>query len=234
MIEEQDRVWEELMKLLDTLAVVIGPRRLPLRVLESLFDSGAAAIRIGEIPRRWTRSSSAPPTGMPPTGIRSAYVIGASAGVFPAACGSVGLFGENERTQLISAGLQLFQTAQVQAVREKFYAYFAVTVPSERLWISWPAAGLDGGSNPPSQIITEAAALTGTEPQSPVQLAPAQVRSTVRWPWSNWLPSRFPEVSKRPAGGIGQRLLAAGTHQRCGKLPGGALRPGAGPPAVWR
>ena len=61
MIQEQDGVWEELMKLLDTLAVgVTGPRRLPLRAPESLFDSGAAAIRIGEIPQ--TRSSSAPPT----------------------------------------------------------------------------------------------------------------------------------------------------------------------------
>ena len=173
MIEEQDRVWEELMKLLDTLAVVIGPRRLPLRVLESLFDSGASAIRIGEIPQTLDQVIVGTADRIRPTGIRSAYVIGASAGVFPAACGSVGLFGENERTQLISAGLQLSQTARVQAVREKFYAYFAVTVPSERLWISWPAAGLDGGSNPPSQIITEAAALTGTEPQSPVQLAPA-------------------------------------------------------------
>ena len=173
MIEEQDRVWEELMKLLDTLAVVIGPRRLPLRVLESLFDSGAAAIRIGEIPQTLDQVIVGTADRIRPTGIRSAYVIGASAGVFPAACGSVGLFGENERTQLISAGLQLSQTARVQAVREKFYAYFAVTVPSERLWISWPTAGLDGGSNPPSQIITEAAALTGTEPQSPVQLAPA-------------------------------------------------------------
>lgn len=91
-------------------------------------------------------------------------------GVFPAACGSVGLFGENERAQLISAGLQLSQTARVQAVREKFYGYFAVTVPSERLWISWPAAGLDGSSNTPSVIVTEAQALTGAAPRTPEQL----------------------------------------------------------------
>lgn len=169
-LEEQDRVWEELMNLLDTLAAAIGPRRLPLRVLASLFDSGAAAIRIGEIPQTLDQVIVGTADRIRPTGIRSAYVIGASAGVFPASCGSVGLFGENERAQLISAGLQLSQTARVQAVREKFYAYFAVTVPSERLWISWPAAGLDGSSNTPSVIVTEAQTLTGAAPRTPEQL----------------------------------------------------------------
>ena len=75
------------MNLLDTLAAAIGPRRLPLRVLASLFDSGAAAIRIGEIPQTLDQVIVGTADRIRPTGIRSAYVIGASAGVFPAAGG---------------------------------------------------------------------------------------------------------------------------------------------------
>lgn len=75
-LEEQDRVWEELMNLLDTLAAAIGPRRLPLRVLASLFDSGAAAIRIREIPQTLDQVIVGTADRIRPTGIRSAYVIG--------------------------------------------------------------------------------------------------------------------------------------------------------------
>ena len=67
-LEREDRAWEALMGLLDTLAAVIGPRRLSLPVLRSLFLSGAAGISLGEIPRPWTRSSSALPTVSVPPG----------------------------------------------------------------------------------------------------------------------------------------------------------------------
>lgn len=160
-LEREDRAWEALMGLLDTLVAVIGPRRLSLPVLRSLFLSGAAGISLGEIPQTLDQVIVGTADRIRPTGIRSAYVIGASAGVFPAACGAAGLFGEGERRALIAAGIPLSQTAQTQAVREKFYAYFAVTVPSERLWISFPAQGLDGGAASPSSILTESAALTG-------------------------------------------------------------------------
>lgn len=158
-LDEQDRVWEEVMRLLDTLATVIGSRRLPLRVYRSLFLSGAAAIEIGSIPQTLDQVIVGTADRIRPRGIRSAYVIGASAGVFPAPARPVGLFGDGERERMIAAGLELSQTAEIQAVREKFYAYFAVTIPSERLWISFPRNSLSGEQNAPSQIITEAAEL---------------------------------------------------------------------------
>lgn len=178
LLDEQDRVWEELMRLLDTLAAVIGRRRLPLRVCRSLFLSGAAAIEIGSIPQTLDQVIVGTADRIRPRGIRSAYVIGASAGVFPAACGTVGLFGDSERRQLIDAGIELSQTAEIQAVREKFYAYFAVTVPSERLWISYPRSSLSGEQNTPSQIITEAGALCGVPLRPAAELGLSTVVNT--------------------------------------------------------
>lgn len=90
-------------------------------------------------------------------------------GEFPAVVTAGGVFTDQERTRLLEAGVELAQNIEEKSVYEKFYAYFAVTTPRERLYISYPKEDGKGGALAPSVILSQAAKILGC------RLSPAAV-----------------------------------------------------------
>ena len=187
------------MKLLDTLAVVIGPRRLPLRVLESLFDSGAAAIRIGGAPpRRWTRSSSALRTASAPPGSAVPMSSGPVPGYSRRPAAAWGCLEKTSAPSSSPPDCSSPQTARVQAVREKVRrrlcrdCSLGAGCGSAGRLPGWTAAAIRPPRSSPRRRHSP------EQSRSPRCSWRPPVRSTVRWPWSSWLPEWVPRSIEAP------------------------------------
>ncbi|MCI9576480.1 MAG: helicase [Clostridiales bacterium] len=153
--EEQLRLWEILMAMLDQIAAVLRNKILPpqrfaefLRLVMiagdlSTIPQGLDEIRVGEAGR------------MRPDEPKVVFVFGAIEGEFPAApCGG-GAFCDRERHAMIELGLPLASTLEDVALEERFLAYTALTAPSQRLYVSWHTSNVNGATKIPSVLVRE-------------------------------------------------------------------------------
>lgn len=81
------------------------------------------------------------------------FILGANEGVFPAYPASSGILSDKERRQLIAAGLPMTDASDWQAVEERFFAYTALSAPSDRLFISFLQGNASGESLTPSSLV---------------------------------------------------------------------------------
>ena len=80
---------------------------------------------------------------------RAVFVLGANEGVFPAYPVGNGILSEEERRRLKDRGLTLAEDVLTQCVEERYYAYLALSAPSEQLTITYH----EGGENAPSPLV---------------------------------------------------------------------------------
>lgn len=83
------------------------------------------------------------------------FLIGAVEGEFPRVPVASGIFTDVQRKQLIELGLPLYDAIEGLAINERFLAYKAVTMPSEKLFITWSCSTTLGGAKSASAIVRE-------------------------------------------------------------------------------
>src|SRR5699024_2399096 len=130
--EQQNTVWEMLMDMLNKLALAVGESVVPAKRYRELFSVLLGCVDLGQIPQGLDvitvgaadRLRIAPP--------RAVFLVGATSGSFALTPPTDGILSDTERKTLESLGVQLTETAEVKAVDEYFYAYYAMTLtPSE-------------------------------------------------------------------------------------------------------
>lgn len=153
--QQQDAVWEQLMQILDMLAGIPGEGELTPKRYRELFTVLLESADLGQIPDGLDtvcigsadRIRIAPP--------RFVFILGANEGVFPENPPTQGVLNDTDRKILLPLGLELTETAEYKAVDERFFAYYALTLPKERLYVSWSMADYEGGSMAQSALVSE-------------------------------------------------------------------------------
>ncbi len=156
---EQDTVWSMLMEILDALSVAVGDTVVSAERYRELFMILLENTDLGQIPDGLDvvcfgtadRVRIAPP--------RAVFILGANDGVFPENPPTDGVLNDADRKILHNLGLQLTETAEYKAVDERFFVYYALTLPRERLYISWAVSDYKGGSMAESPVIAELRAM---------------------------------------------------------------------------
>ena len=91
---------------------------------------------------------------------RTVFILGANEGIFPAYPTQNGLLSDRERQQLIELGLPLAEPSEQQTVEERFFAYMALSAPSERLYVSYRCSNAAGETLTPSLLAETAVSYT--------------------------------------------------------------------------
>ena len=86
---------------------------------------------------------------------RLVIVMGACEGEFPAELHDSGAFSYADRARLGGLGLELSADPGLDSADELFFAYRALTAPSEQLVVTYSSFGCDGSHRNPSRIIDE-------------------------------------------------------------------------------
>ena len=151
LAEEQGRVWDILMNILNQLAVVLQDEEVSLKDYLSLFNIMISCEDLGVLPQGLDNVQFGQADRMRADNPKSVYILGANEGEFPQAVSSGGLLSENDRVILSTNDLELYSFGETLNLQERYFAYMATSVASEKLTVTY----LGNGKNPtPSIIVT--------------------------------------------------------------------------------
>jgi ATP-dependent helicase/nuclease subunit B len=133
----------------------MGDEPINLDSFAGMIESGLESLRMGLVPPALDQVliGSMDRTRSPQ--IRYAFVLGANDGVMPQAMDEDGVLAESEREWLTDAGLELAPGSRRKLLDERFILYTALTVPSRKLWLSYPMADQEGKTMLPSEIVKQ-------------------------------------------------------------------------------
>ena len=137
LAEEQGRIWDLLMTILDKLAVTSEDKPITLKEYYKLFHLMISNEDLGSVPTGLDNVQIGSADRIRCDNPRVVFVVGANEGEFPQAVTSAGLLSENDRIDLISNDFKLYSYGETLTAQERYFAYMAVSAPTEKLFVSY-------------------------------------------------------------------------------------------------
>lgn len=151
--EEQARLWDIFIDVLDEFSYSLGDQKITLRSFSELLRIAVKSADISFIPQCADEIVVASVQRMRLGTFRAAFVVGAAEDEFPKNLDSTGIFTNFEKQSLIKAGVEISENSEELWAKELFYVYNALTSASEKLFISWSSS--DEITKYPSEIVGE-------------------------------------------------------------------------------
>ena len=150
---EQAQVWDDFLQLLDEMVEMAGDEKMSLQVFRHTLDSGMESLTFAHVPPSMDHVIVGSVDRSRMTGIKAAFLLGVTDGMWPMKPPSDGMISEQERSLLAEHGLQLADGSNRQLLDDRFYVYLALTMASDKLWISYPLSNEEGKSKVPANLI---------------------------------------------------------------------------------
>ncbi|MFD1039016.1 helicase-exonuclease AddAB subunit AddB [Virgibacillus byunsanensis] len=150
---EQEQVWNAIIQLLDEMVEMAGEETMSLATFRSTIDAGFDSLKFAHVPPSMDHVTVGTVDRSRMSGIKCAYLLGVSEGVWPMKPAGDGMINEQERELLAGHGLKLAESSKRQLLDDWFYMYVAFTAPRDHLWVSYPLSDEEGKSKMPSQMI---------------------------------------------------------------------------------
>lgn len=151
LADEQQRVWELLMEILNDLAVVSGEEKMTVKDYADLFTIMINSEDLGVLPQGIDCVQFGQADRMRADNPKIVFVLGANEGEFPKSVFSGGLLTESDRVILSENDFTLYSFGETLSFQERYFAYMALSVASERLFVSYEG---NVKNDAPSSIIT--------------------------------------------------------------------------------
>ncbi len=157
-VQYQSELYGQVIDILDRFYELLGDERISKPRLIELFRLAVQSCDVGKLPQTLDQVIAGTADRIRPSGIRATFVIGAVEGEFPIRFQSSGLFSDREREQIKRSGVGINTAKNELNALERFYSYFALTTPSERLTVSYPTRSVSGEEKRESVMVR---AITG-------------------------------------------------------------------------
>lgn len=155
LAEEQVSVWNLLINIFEDMAKLLSDKKINIEKFYQIFKIVLNLSDIGKIPSMLDRVAFGTADRIRPENKKIVFLIGANEGEFPRYPASAGIFSDDERCKLLSIGLNLYDSLEGLSLNERFLSYKAVTLPSEKLLVSFVSSSLSGETKYPSEIVKE-------------------------------------------------------------------------------
>lgn len=155
LAEQQNTVWELLMQMLDALAAACGTGEITPAQFYELFRILLDSADIGQLPQGLDTVTVGTADRIRMDAPRVVFVVGANDEIFPENPPTDGILSDSDRKTLSAYGVELSDTAEYKTVDERSFVYDALTLPRERLYVSWSVSDFHGGSLRPSSLVRE-------------------------------------------------------------------------------
>ncbi len=157
--EESTRLWGVVVDALEALGTTLAHEPLDIATFTDALTLVFRSTDIGAIPTSADEVmiGSAATLRAEPT--RFAVVMGLNDGIFPKVGSDAGLLSDAEKRRLEALGIALSDDLATVASNELFYVHRALTLPKERLYLSYTKAASDGRAAEPSVAVTRVKAL---------------------------------------------------------------------------
>lgn len=149
-----ERSWDELMNVLSLFAETVGERSITSARYLELFRIMAASSDMGDIPTGLDEITIGDADRIRVSAKKVLFIVGANEGIFPSPGVPSYMLTDNERRLLKLQDVEL-GTDSTDAVRkERLRVYTTVSIPGEKLFISYSAGSITGEELMPSEIVS--------------------------------------------------------------------------------
>nr|MDE7220067.1 exodeoxyribonuclease V subunit gamma [Oscillospiraceae bacterium] len=150
---EYSQLWELLCDVMDQFASMLGDMPLDGEEFARLLKLVLTQYDVGTIPVSLDQVQASQITRNDRHRIKVLFLMGANDHVLPAVQTGTGLFTREDRERLLETGIELAPSGMDVFHIELQNLYAALAQPTERLFISWPAADLSGTPLRPSFVV---------------------------------------------------------------------------------
>lgn len=156
--QEFAQIWNKTVSLFDQMVTLMGSETVDLKAILDILRTGFSGMEIGRIPL-WEDSvlvGSVDRSRAHP--IKVLFLLGVNDGVLPETARDAQLFSEREKSVLksVSPALHLVSDGDLFEKKERFSIYYALTRPSQRLYMSYARSDASGSALQPSVLIRRA------------------------------------------------------------------------------
>lgn len=152
---EQGRIWRILAEIIDSLYSATGKAAMSVARYKELFEILVSTKDLGQIPNGIDEVIIGSADRIRAAAPKAVFIVGANTGVFPMESSGGVLLSDTERCELIENGADLVSNLEYNSVSERFIAYHALTLATEKLYISYSAIDSASASLTPSEIVGE-------------------------------------------------------------------------------
>ncbi len=152
LAENQARLWDYTIALLDKFAFALTEKTLTVNRLADLFHLAVSSDDLGNIPSALDGVVFGGADRIRYTEPKTVFVLGANEGVFPAYPPAGGIITDHERQLLTAAGLPIANNPDSRSVEERFFVYAALSAASQRLIITY-SQKVNGEPQQPSSLV---------------------------------------------------------------------------------
>lgn len=152
---EQGRIWKILAEIIDSLYSATGKAAMSVARYKELFEILVSTKDLGQIPNGIDEVIIGSADRIRAAAPKAVFIVGANTGVFPMESSGGVLLSDTERCELIENGAELVTNLEYNSVSERFIAYHALTLATEKLYISYSAIDASSASLTPSEIVGE-------------------------------------------------------------------------------
>ena len=86
---------------------------------------------------------------------KAVFLMGVNTGVFPGESSSGVIFNDTERCELIKNGMPIISNLEYNSVSENFIAYRAITLATDKVYLTYSAVDSDSSSLTPSEMVND-------------------------------------------------------------------------------
>lgn len=150
---EQEQVWQAAINLLDEMVEMIGEETLSNETLADVIEAGLDTLKFSHVPPTLDHVVVGTIDQSRIMRVKVALLIGVNEGTWPAKPQVDTILSEDERDRLKESGVTLADSETQQLIDDWFYIYLAVTLGTERLWVSYPLSDTEGKAKMPATLI---------------------------------------------------------------------------------
>ncbi|MCQ2479358.1 MAG: PD-(D/E)XK nuclease family protein, partial [Clostridia bacterium] len=155
LADEQNRVWDILMQILDGIAAAVDKRKVTPKRFNELFRVMVSGYTMGSLPKGLDEVTVGSADRVRVTSPKAVFVVGVCEGTFPFIQKNQKILSRSEREKLRAFGIDLSQTAEEEVMEERFISYNAFCCAAERLYISYPRKSVSGADCSPSELVEQ-------------------------------------------------------------------------------
>ena len=152
---EQGKIWRILTEILDSLCSATGGSAITLKRYRELFEIIVSTKDIGQIPNGVDEVIIGSADRIKSTAPKAVFIVGANAGVFPVMSSSGAILNDIERCELQTNGIDIISNIAYNSVLEKFIAYRAMTLATDKLYVSYSSVDSTAEALTPSELVFE-------------------------------------------------------------------------------
>lgn len=155
LAEDQNRVWDILMRILDSIASALGERKVSAKRFSELFRVMASGYSMGSLPKGLDEVTVGSADRVRINAPRAVFVVGVCDGAFPFVQKNKKILSRSEREKLRGFGIELSQNAEEEVMEERFISYNTFCGAEEKLFVSYPRKSVSGADCAPSELVEQ-------------------------------------------------------------------------------